>query len=272
MAIIGLGLGASEEELQRVSGALESAIRNEEALTRQLEQTSVKHQQDRQRLDREVEEVRASGQQQVLEREKRSEWLKVEYEKRIQSIESHHKAELEREKARVDSVLHQNDQLRRFFAEHKKSSTAGMSSLQSQLESHILRLQQHTSELRGDLDRSTTAPMSPRGFESPSARGASQRVSGGVTAAPAAAPSAAGPTGMDMPSLGTPLLASMEASWRNRETSRERGGVANSTTSFGGGGAMPTEFLSRPEAGGSGFGGTSWRELSPSYMTPGAAR
>mmetsp|Transcript_7184 Transcript_7184/g.12868 ORF Transcript_7184/g.12868 Transcript_7184/m.12868 type:complete len:1443 (-) Transcript_7184:109-4437(-) len=253
-----------EEELRRVSSALESAIRNEEALTRQLEQASVKHHQDRTRLDRELEEMRASGQQQILEREKRSEWLKAEYEKRIQSIESHHKAELEREKARVDSVLHQNEQLRRFFAEHKKSSTAGMSSLQSQLESHILRLQQHTSELRGDLDRSTTV-ASPGGFESPSARSASQRVSGGVTAA-------TGPAGMDLPNLGTPMIAPMETGLRNRDASRERGGVANSATSLAGGGAMPTEFLSRLEAGGSGFGGTSWREQSPSYMTPGAGR
>merc|ERR1719329_1969885 len=79
-------------------------------------------------------------------------------------MEARHAGELERERVRLDSVMRENEQLRLFLAEHRKSSTAGMSALQQQLESHISRLQQHTTELRGDLGRSSSP-----GVDSPSA-------------------------------------------------------------------------------------------------------
>jgi hypothetical protein len=161
-----------QEELRRVTSALETATRNEVSLTQQLEDSSNRNQQDRTRTDREIVDIKRSSEVQLSERDQRIEWLKAEYEKRIQALESHHASEVDREKARVDAALHQNEQLRLFFTEQKKNSTAGMSSLQSQLESHINRLQQHTAELRGDLNRSAPAtlpnvgPGSPRAMSS----------------------------------------------------------------------------------------------------------
>ncbi|CAE7665372.1 unnamed protein product [Symbiodinium sp. CCMP2592] len=46
-------------------------------------------------------------------------------------------------------VLKENHQLRETLQQQRKASSAGVSALHSQLESHILRLQQHTDELRG---------------------------------------------------------------------------------------------------------------------------
>merc|ERR1719440_1484303 len=159
-----------QEELRLRQGALDSATRNEVSLTQQLEELTTSHRQDRHRTDLEITELKRTSDEQLAERDQRIEWLKAEYEKRIQALESHHAGEVEREKGRVDAALLQNEQLRRFFAEQKKTSNAGMSSLQSQLESHISRMQQHTSELRGDLNRSQSLPpgaspppLSPRG-------------------------------------------------------------------------------------------------------------
>eukprot|EP00747_Dinoflagellata_sp_TGD_P021983 gnl/TRDRNA2_/TRDRNA2_128831_c0_seq2.p1 gnl/TRDRNA2_/TRDRNA2_128831_c0~~gnl/TRDRNA2_/TRDRNA2_128831_c0_seq2.p1 ORF type:complete len:1008 (+),score=235.61 gnl/TRDRNA2_/TRDRNA2_128831_c0_seq2:223-3024(+) len=156
----GLAIKAQlQEEVKQVSGALESAMRNEVGLTQQLEEATARYQQERQKFEREQEDARRNLERQAAEADQRVERLKTEYEGRIQSIESRHGGELERERTRMDAVLRENDQLRRYMADQRKSSSQGMTALQSQLESHIARLQQHTNELRGDLNRSAAAAM-----------------------------------------------------------------------------------------------------------------
>ncbi|OLQ04421.1 hypothetical protein AK812_SmicGene12507 [Symbiodinium microadriaticum] len=64
------------------------------------------------------------------------------------------------------SVLKENHQLRETLQQQRKASAAGVSALHSQLESHILRLQQHTDELRG-TDQPPKACLSPSAPKDP---------------------------------------------------------------------------------------------------------
>jgi hypothetical protein len=210
------------DEKRRVSEALETASRNEVSLTQQLDEAAQRHQQERQRFDREIEELKRANTQQLTERDQRIEWMKAEYEKRNHAMESHHTSEVEREKARVDAALHQNEQLRRFFAEQKRNSTNGMSSLQSQLETHISRLQQHTQELRGDLSRASVpsaALLSSFGeLSSPPRSSSVPHLQNGTAIAPGSLGSPAfkgsaalgvgvPSSGMHFPNLAAPALA-----------------------------------------------------------------
>lgn len=157
-----------QDDIKQMSSALENALRNEATLTQKLEEVTSRHLQDRQNLDKELDELRRAGDHQVTEREQRIERLRVECEARLRGLESRHTLEIEREHGRAETALRENEQLRRFLADHRKSSSLGaplvlgMGTLQAQLEGHILRLQRHTEELRGDLGRSSRA-VSPVG-------------------------------------------------------------------------------------------------------------
>jgi len=262
-----------QDEFRRASSALETVTRSEVAMKQQLEDLAARSQQERQRIERELADLKRSSEAQLSEREQRIEWLKAEYEKRIQALESHHTSEVEREKATVDAALHQNEQLRRFFTEQKKTSNAGMSSLQQQLESHINRLQHHTAELRGDLNRSSPQQpilnvASPRGGSSGAERVAN-------SAAPyASSPRAGGSSGatrfpnLGAPSLGAPLLGGSGgfehlagSSRLSKDTFQLGAGPAAIVAS---GMASGPDLVSEPLA--NAMGGSAWRDLSPGFL------
>jgi len=149
------------EEAMQVSGALEAAMRNEVALTQQLEAATGRYQQERMKAQRELEELKNGGEQQISDVERRVERLKAEYEGQMQSLDMRHREELHRERKAIDALAQENGQLRNFLSEHRRTSSADMNSLHSQLESHIGRLQRHTEELRGDLNRSAVVGLQP---------------------------------------------------------------------------------------------------------------
>mmetsp|Transcript_104518 Transcript_104518/g.213167 ORF Transcript_104518/g.213167 Transcript_104518/m.213167 type:complete len:207 (+) Transcript_104518:1-621(+) len=197
-------------------------MRSEVVLTQQLEEASTKHLQDKQGLEKELEELRRAKDRLTKEQEWRTERVKAECESRLQSLDSRHAAELEQQRARADMVLRENEQLRRFLSEQRKGSTLGMTSLQGQLEGHMARLQQHTEELRGDLHTSKTDGLRTRSFsEVPpqlssisenAGSGSPQRMRSGsllagiASSGPAASPASAAATCLaaDMSSLASP--------------------------------------------------------------------
>eukprot|EP00931_Biecheleriopsis_adriatica_P044937 TRINITY_DN25758_c0_g1_i1.p1 TRINITY_DN25758_c0_g1~~TRINITY_DN25758_c0_g1_i1.p1 ORF type:complete len:1019 (-),score=321.68 TRINITY_DN25758_c0_g1_i1:49-2844(-) len=143
-------------EFTEVSTALENALQNEASLTAKLEEASIRHSQERQLLESEMQQLKLSTDMQVAEREQRLERLKADYEAQLRGCETRFAGEFQKEKAKADAVLRENNQLRHFMQEQKMTSSAGMSSLHSQLESHILRLQRHTDELRGEFRSEST--------------------------------------------------------------------------------------------------------------------
>lgn len=143
-----------QEELRQVSSALEAAMRNEVALTQQLELATVRHQEDRVRVQEELAALKQAHKRDIVEADARAERVRAQHNQQVEALEARQQEEL----GRSQSLVHENDQLRRFLAEYRQSSTFGMSSLHSQLENHILRLQQHTNELRDDLARSPAVP------------------------------------------------------------------------------------------------------------------
>eukprot|EP00746_Dinoflagellata_sp_MGD_P154766 gnl/MRDRNA2_/MRDRNA2_85020_c0_seq1.p1 gnl/MRDRNA2_/MRDRNA2_85020_c0~~gnl/MRDRNA2_/MRDRNA2_85020_c0_seq1.p1 ORF type:complete len:951 (-),score=256.80 gnl/MRDRNA2_/MRDRNA2_85020_c0_seq1:111-2963(-) len=160
---VSVGKQQMAEEVKQITTALEGALRNEVTLTQQLESTTSRYDQDRARMSKEVEDLKSSSAQQVADAEARATRLKQEYESQLSLSESRYTDSISKEKEKYDHLVRENDQLKRFIGEHRQAS-AGLSSLHTQLESHIQRLQHHTDELRGDLHRSgsSQAPLSPK--------------------------------------------------------------------------------------------------------------
>eukprot|EP00929_Paragymnodinium_shiwhaense_P041124 TRINITY_DN21383_c0_g1_i1.p1 TRINITY_DN21383_c0_g1~~TRINITY_DN21383_c0_g1_i1.p1 ORF type:complete len:1237 (+),score=290.65 TRINITY_DN21383_c0_g1_i1:149-3859(+) len=143
-----------QQEIKQVSASLQTALQSEATITKKLEDAFAQHLEEERKLEREVAEAKRVGEQMVVEREQRLERLRTECDSRVKAIEARCARELERENSRVDTLLRENDQLKRLVAEQRQNSAQGMNSLQHQLEEHIQRLQQHTSDLRVDLNRS----------------------------------------------------------------------------------------------------------------------
>eukprot|EP00930_Biecheleria_cincta_P073259 TRINITY_DN6056_c0_g1_i2.p1 TRINITY_DN6056_c0_g1~~TRINITY_DN6056_c0_g1_i2.p1 ORF type:complete len:923 (-),score=229.64 TRINITY_DN6056_c0_g1_i2:638-3406(-) len=139
------------DELHQASTALAAALRNEADLTQKLHDATSHYQQERQSLENVLQQARRSAEMQDMEKEHRIDRLKAEYETRLRVSESRLSAELAKEQAKAEAVLRENDQLRQFMSEQRKTSSSGMSTLHSQLEGSIVRLQRHTDELRGDI-------------------------------------------------------------------------------------------------------------------------
>eukprot|EP00927_Polykrikos_kofoidii_P013273 TRINITY_DN15786_c0_g1_i1.p1 TRINITY_DN15786_c0_g1~~TRINITY_DN15786_c0_g1_i1.p1 ORF type:complete len:1478 (+),score=300.18 TRINITY_DN15786_c0_g1_i1:138-4571(+) len=172
-----------QQELKQVSSALENALRIEVTLTQKIEETSVRQREERFKLESQIEDTKRTSDANVNEREQRLERMRAEYDSRINSAETRYASEMERERLRSEAVARENDQLRKFLADQRKSSAHGMTSLQTQLESHIMRLQQHTNELRGDLGR-TTVPTSSSPRPRPASHSPSRYSGQGIVLSP----------------------------------------------------------------------------------------
>lgn len=153
--------GHLREEAMQMSGALEAAMRNEVALAQQLEAATTRYQQECLKAQMELEEIKDAENKQAVEAERRVERLRAEYEGQLQGLDSRHRDELLRERKAADTLSKENNQLRCFLKEHRRISSADINSLHSQLEGHIGRLQRHTEELRGDLNRSAAVGLQP---------------------------------------------------------------------------------------------------------------
>merc|ERR1712048_795489 len=105
------------------------------------------------------DEMTKAGNATASEYESRLERLRAEYESRIDSLQSRFGHNFERERARMDAVVRENDQLRRLLAERKANDVEGINSLHADLEKSISKLQQQTGEFRDDLSRSLSYPI-----------------------------------------------------------------------------------------------------------------
>jgi len=143
------------KELNEVTEALEGALRTEATLTGKIEDAAQRHQQEKRDLEL-----------QVLDKDSRLQKFKLDFETQLRISQSRLAGELNKEKAKADLVLKENHQLRETLQQQRKASSAGVSALHSQLESHILRLQQHTDELRG-TDQHPKACLSPSAPKDP---------------------------------------------------------------------------------------------------------
>eukprot|EP00928_Gymnodinium_smaydae_P012300 TRINITY_DN14468_c0_g1_i1.p1 TRINITY_DN14468_c0_g1~~TRINITY_DN14468_c0_g1_i1.p1 ORF type:complete len:1349 (-),score=386.82 TRINITY_DN14468_c0_g1_i1:106-3765(-) len=175
-----------EGEMRKVSAALENSLRTERTLAQTLAEATERHREEQKKLLGDLEQARRSCDRSSIDHEQQLERLRVDCETRVQKLETRHGSEVERERSRMEGVLRENEQLRRFLTEARRSSAQGSESLQSQLENHITRLQQHTSELRGDLSRSgiglDSSLAAPRSALGSPARGATSSTLGGTLA------------------------------------------------------------------------------------------
>merc|ERR1711966_628602 len=105
---------------------LERLRRDWTVLSRQLEETTEVHQDDRARMEKELAELRQLGAQRATEAER----LQAECEARVLSMETRHRTELERERLGVASVLRENEKLRSSLSTQRHQASSGMDSLQ----------------------------------------------------------------------------------------------------------------------------------------------
>lgn len=170
-----------QEETSQARAALENAAKQEAILSSRLEESLLRHRQDSIRLEQELESLRKDSDRQAIEADQQLHQLKNEYEAKLRVSETRFASDVARERQKADAASKENEQLRHFLSEQRKSSALGMTSLQAQLESHLLRLQRHTDELRSDLGRPRpeatalplgSSPAEPLGlaFGSPSQR------------------------------------------------------------------------------------------------------
>jgi len=139
-----------QAEVQRLSLALEAAVRDHQVLQQQLEESGRQYEREKQQIEKDTLEVDRVSKQQLVEKDQAIDRARADFEERVRRVEVRYSGELERERTRLQDVLRENEQLRQFLSEHRTKSSMSVSSLQSQLETHIAKLQQHTTELRGD--------------------------------------------------------------------------------------------------------------------------
>jgi len=141
-------------ELQRADSALRELVGKQEArIESELATMSSRAAQSQAALTAALEACKVAVKEDMAQLTTSTEAGQKEMEKALQeqikSLEERHTVELERERSHTASVSREAEQLRQVVDEQtrKVQSNISVNSLQSQLESHIARLQQHTTEL-----------------------------------------------------------------------------------------------------------------------------
>lgn len=174
-----------QHKLKEATDAADSASKREVALAHELKEVSTCHKEERARLEKELSELKQHDADQSLQ-------LQAGYEARVHAIEARTKTELQLEKIGVESVMRENDQLRRTIATQRQQATSGVDTLQAQLETHIAQLQQQTNEFFLEPPHASKAhshASSP--YKSPSERGSAGRILPGVFSPLSLGPAAA---------------------------------------------------------------------------------
>mmetsp|Transcript_117085 Transcript_117085/g.185239 ORF Transcript_117085/g.185239 Transcript_117085/m.185239 type:complete len:1114 (+) Transcript_117085:86-3427(+) len=131
-----------QQRLKEATAAAENANKREVALARELDEAATNHKEERIRLEKELSELRQHDADTLIAKER----LHAGFEARVHALEARQKTELQLEKLGVETVLRENEQLRRTIAAQRQQATSGVDSLQAQLETHIAQLQKQTSE------------------------------------------------------------------------------------------------------------------------------
>jgi chromosome segregation ATPase len=153
----GHSLQQLQHEAQRASIELEKAVNNEGILIRQIEETTVRNQQELTRLTKELEAIRRATATEQAESEVKIQRARADFEFDVHHTEDRHRSTLHAEKLQEEAFERENSQLRSFLAEQSATS-GGLSQLHNKLETHIQRLQRHTEDLRRDIHSSAVAP------------------------------------------------------------------------------------------------------------------
>lgn len=148
-----------EEEVRQANEAFAAVGSNEAALTEQYERALRQRSDDGGRLKREIGDLRQSRERAKSETDMRLEKEKKESEVHMQALEGRYRAQIEKDRDRVDSLGFENERLRHFIGE-TRSASAKMHAGHATIEGHLQRLQHHNDEFRHDL---RSAPVAPPG-------------------------------------------------------------------------------------------------------------
>jgi len=149
--------GTLLEERRGLASQLESAKRREASLAQQLESVTGRFESERRRLTLEIQEAREQAAHEVHAARADAERITKDYESQLSHIESRYHETIEHEKVKLDNIVRENEQLKRFIQEHRNAAQ-GLTSLHNQLESHIKRVQTQTDEMRSGLSHSSGSP------------------------------------------------------------------------------------------------------------------
>jgi len=132
------------------------ALREEStaSMTRQAQTSTTSQLEASEKCANDMLESKRERHATISEYELRLETMRKEHESRLRSIEGRLTGEISRLHDQLDALLRENEQLKRVLSETRASQDRN--SVQSQLENQIGRLQQHTDDLRKDLNRSSS--------------------------------------------------------------------------------------------------------------------
>jgi len=144
------------EEIRNTTALLEKFSREDSDLTRQSRDLERRNNEDQQRLDKELEDVKQKQTQNLSDSEARLHRARAEFTDEAGSREARHRNNLTSDNHQEDALVRENTKLKSFLGEEGRVS-AGISNLHTQLEDRIQKLQSHTDELRHDLHRTGDA-------------------------------------------------------------------------------------------------------------------
>jgi len=142
-----------ENGLRIVVDGLDKAMREDIALTRQIEETEKRHGEEMGRLAKELEVVRRASASELEETNVKIQRARAEMENDLRGADDRIRKVLSSERAQEEALGRENSALKGIIADQSATSS-GYTNLHSKLETHIQRLQRHTEDLRRDIHSS----------------------------------------------------------------------------------------------------------------------
>eukprot|EP00929_Paragymnodinium_shiwhaense_P118542 TRINITY_DN90463_c0_g1_i1.p1 TRINITY_DN90463_c0_g1~~TRINITY_DN90463_c0_g1_i1.p1 ORF type:complete len:1002 (+),score=294.33 TRINITY_DN90463_c0_g1_i1:41-3046(+) len=156
-----IGMRQLEDELWSVQTQLDKAVRDEAALTRQLEEATESNTKERKRLNKDLEDIKHSAAVEQADAEGQWQRARSKYQLELRSVEDRRQGAAGLDRSFEERMHRDSGPLQDLFAvgEFAQPRPAGesyarvgaLSALHTQLESQIQRLQRHTEHLRSNL-------------------------------------------------------------------------------------------------------------------------
>lgn len=105
------------DEYRTVQAAGEAARKSESSMSRQYEQSKVRYDQDRKKMMKEFEDMKATGSAQLSEAEKRHHHAKTEFDSKLTQERSRLSTEMVLERTKMDGLVRENDQLKKILGD-----------------------------------------------------------------------------------------------------------------------------------------------------------
>lgn len=148
-----LVLRQSDDSVRVIAEGLEKAMREDTALSRQIEETEKRHEQEMSRLAKEIDLVRRAAATEVAENDVRIHRARADMENELRSTDDRIRKVISSERMQEEALERENSQLKGIISEQSATS-GGYSNIHNKLETHIQRLQRHTEDLRRDIHSS----------------------------------------------------------------------------------------------------------------------